>query len=94
MVLEVVKSNSVCIDKHGNFQTKNMSPEWEEILRRSGLNPEDMKDKAIAQLVLEETIIFEAKKAAEADPTILYSAGINCIQELEEPEDIPDKKKE
>jgi hypothetical protein len=88
VVLEVVKSNSVCIDKQGNFQTRNMSPEWEEILRRSGLNPNDMRDKEIAQLVLEETIIFETKKAAEADPTILISAGLNCIQELEEPDDI------
>ncbi len=79
MVLEVVKSNSVCIDRQGNFQTKNMSPEWEEILRRSGLNPNDMKNKEIAQLVLEETIIFETKKAAEADPTILASVGLNCI---------------
>lgn len=53
-----------------------------------------MKDRAIAQLVLEETIIFETKKAAEADPTILYFAGIKYIKESEEQEDIPDKHKE
>lgn len=93
VVIDVVKSNSVSIDKQGNFHTQSISPEWEEILRRSGLKPADMHDKQIAQMVLEETIIYETKKAAESDPTILASAGLTCIQDLEEPEEEPEEPK-
>lgn len=32
----------------------------------------------------EEIIIYQAKKAAEADPKLLVSAGITSIQELED----------
>jgi hypothetical protein len=84
VVIEVVKSNSVAIDKQGNFQTQAISPEWEEILRRSGLKPADMQDKQIAHLVLEEAIIFETKKAAEADPNFLVSAGLTRIEDLQD----------
>jgi hypothetical protein len=43
-----------------------------------------MKDKAIAQLVLEEAIIYETSRAAEIDPTLLPSIGLKCIQDLDE----------
>lgn len=42
-----------------------------------------MKNKDIAKIVLEETIVFETKKAAEANPAILKQVGLKKIQELE-----------
>ena len=35
---------------------------------------------------MEETIIYEAKKAAESNPNLFVSAGIQHIQELEQEE--------
>lgn len=83
VVLEVVKSNSITIGKDGQFYAQALSPEWEEIIRRSGLKPADMNNKDIAKIVMEETIIYQTRKAAEADPSILHSAAFTSIQNLQ-----------
>lgn len=45
-----------------------MPPEWQEIFDSLHLTKEDLKKKEVVQLIFEETIMHQAKKAAEESP--------------------------
>ena len=44
---------------------ENIPAEWEEMFENMGLGKEDMKSAEMMQYVLEEAIIYQAKKSAE-----------------------------
>lgn len=65
----------------GEFDFDNAPPEWEEFLVRAGVNKEDLKDKEVLKLVFEETVMHQAKKAAEENPDQVEKKHLDMIKE-------------
>ena len=51
-VLTVKKSSAIAFDHNGGLITENISHDWEEIIRNSGLKKADLKHPEIARTVL------------------------------------------
>ena len=66
MVLKVEKQKSIVMNMStGGLDMENIPAEWEEMFENMGLGKEDMKSAEMMQYVLEEAIIYQAKKSAE-----------------------------
>lgn len=76
----MTKAKTIHFDENGGIITENLPPEWEEIFKVCGVKKSDLKKQEIAQLIMEETILHETKKAALKDPTIMEKVGIKNFE--------------
>lgn len=67
-ILSVKKENSIHFDPASGKFT-NIPPQFVEQLAKLGLSKKDLEDKETAQIVMQEIIVFQAIKEAQADPT-------------------------
>ena len=66
--MAVKKLNSVKFNlEDGTFDTKNIPPEWQEMFDALSLGKEDLQDKAVVGLIMEETVMANVKRQAEKE---------------------------
>ena len=49
----------------GTFNTEHVPPEWQELFDTLKLSKEDLKDKEVVNIIVEETIMQQVKNQAE-----------------------------
>ena len=65
-VYKVKKENSISFDiSTGEFNTEMIPPEWQQIFDSLNISSDDLKDKEVVNIIVEETILQRAKKHAE-----------------------------
>jgi hypothetical protein len=51
----------------GTFNTENVPPEWQEVFDGLKLNKEDLANKEVMGIIIEETVLNQAKRQAEQE---------------------------
>lgn len=73
VVMQVRKERSISFDiATGTFNTEHVPPQWQEIFDTLKLSKDDLKNKDVANIIVEETIMQQAKSQAEniMDPNL------------------------
>ena len=66
VVVEVHKEKSISFDlTTGTFNTEHIPPEWQELFDNLNLSKEDLKDKEVVNIIVQETIMQQMKNQAE-----------------------------
>lgn len=66
VVVEVHKEKSISFDlTTGTFNTEHIPPEWQELFDNLKLSKEDLADKEVVNIIVEETIMQQMKQEAE-----------------------------
>ena len=51
----------------GTFNSENVPPEWQEVFDGLKLSNEDLQDKEVMGIIIEETVLNQAKRQAEQE---------------------------
>lgn len=70
-------------DDAGSIITENISPEWLQIINNSGLRKADLKKPEVVKTILEETLIYEARRASIKDPSLFGENKMKQLQPLQ-----------
>ena len=67
-MIDVKKEKSIAFDMQtGTFNLEHIPPEWQELFDNLKLSSEDLKDKEVVNIIVEETIMQQMKKHAETN---------------------------
>ena len=67
-MLSFKKNTSISFNLNdGTFNTENVPPEWQEIFGALQLSKEDLNNKDVMGIIVEETILEQAKRQAQQE---------------------------
>lgn len=67
-ILSFKKNTSISFNlADGTFNTENVPPEWQEVFSALQLSKEDLNNKDVMGVIVEETILNQAKRQAEQE---------------------------
>ena len=80
-VINFKKNTSIQFDlATGTFNAENVPPEWQEMFDQLGLDKNDLENKEVMGVIVEETILARAKKQAEQENNRALSKQVKDAQ--------------
>lgn len=67
-IISFKKNTSISFNlQDGTFNSSNVPPEWQEVFDSLKLSKEDLANKEVMGIIIEETVLNQAKRQAEQE---------------------------